>query len=318
MLQYAVVKGVISPEKAKYYEDEMYKWLESFGLGKHIFRLVLSPANPSTGFKGDDRSTWRIANVPYFDKGGLYHKYGVGHEQFAWDIRAEPGVVDAFARLWGTPELIVSYDSTNISLPLGAELNADRVAPWPHVDQSPTRTFLHCVQGIVNLHENGPKDGGLTVLAGSTPLFEEYFATHPHLKPEDGWPTADWWGHAEAELQWFYDHGCEWVKVEAGPGDLILWDSRTVHYGAAAEGTEPRVATYVCYKPAKDMSEEKLKLKQECFEKYWGTSHDPLEFRITAARFKPHWDVKDGERTEPRTKPVLSERTKQLAGLVPY
>lgn len=41
------------------------------------------------------------------------------------------------------------------------------------------------------------------------------------------------------------------------------------------------------------------------------------EFRITAARFKG-WELEEGERTEPRTKPVLSHRAQQLAGLVPY
>jgi hypothetical protein len=106
---------VISKEKAQHYVDEMYKWLESFGLG----------------FKADDRSTWHIANVPKFDKGGLYHRYGVGHEQFAWDIRTEPGVVAAFAKIWGTDELVVSYDSVNISLPYGAELPCDQLGRLP-------------------------------------------------------------------------------------------------------------------------------------------------------------------------------------------
>jgi hypothetical protein len=154
--------------------------------------------------------------------------------------------------------------------------SADSAKPWPHVDQSPTRRFKHCVQGIVNLYPNGPLDGGLMVLEGSTALFEEYFRTHEERMPAEGWPTADWWGHDEAHLDWFYERGCTWKKVEANPGDLILWDSRTVHYGDAARGTEPRLATYVCFKPIKDMSPEKLKEKQECFAKSWGTSHDPL------------------------------------------
>lgn len=228
------------------------------------------------GFKGDDRSTWHMENVPKFDKGGLYHRYGVAHEQFAWDIRTEPGVVDVFAKIWGTDELIVSYDSVNISLPFGAELPAASSKPWPHTDQSPTRQFKHCVQGIVNLYPNGPLDGGLMVLEGSMPLFAEYFNTHEHLMPEGGWPTADWWAHADGALDWFYERGCTWKKVEAGPGDVILWDSRTIHYGDIARGTEPRVATYVCFKPIKDISETKLQEKRECFDKSWGTSHDPL------------------------------------------
>ncbi|GMK59661.1 hypothetical protein CspeluHIS016_0802670 [Cutaneotrichosporon spelunceum] len=297
---YTVVPGVISKEKAQHYVDEMYKWLESFGMG----------------FKGDDRSTWRIANVPEFDKGGLYHRYGVSHEQFAWDIRSEPGVIDAFAKLWGTDELGVSYDSVNISLPISSELGIAATKPWPHVDQSPTRCFKHCVQGIVNLYPNGPLDGGLMVLEGSTSLFEEYFRTHEHLMPEEGWPTVNWWMHEAAHLDWFYARGCTWKKVEAGPGDLILWDSRTIHYGDVARGTEPRVATYVCYKPVKDMRPEMLQVKRECFDKYWGTTHDPLDFLVVNAETRG-WEI-EGQRTEPRARPVLSLRTQKLAGLVPY
>ncbi|WOO83354.1 uncharacterized protein LOC62_05G006881 [Vanrija pseudolonga] len=298
---YTVVRGAIPPERAAEYVDQMYQWLESFG----------------RGFKRDDRSTWHVNTVPKFDKGGLFHRYGVGHEQFAWDIRSEPGVIDVFAKLWGTDELTVSYDSVNISLPLEKELTEQQASRWPHTDQSPTRRFKNCVQGIVNLYPNGPLDGGLMVLEGSMPLFEEYFATHEHLAPAEGWSPADWWLHTEEQLQWFYDRGCKWVKVEAGPGDVILWDSRTIHYGVHAQGTEPRIATYVCYKPARDLSPERLALKQECFDNFWSTTHDPINFRVTNADMKG-WKLEDWEYLGPRQPPVLTERAKKLAGLVPY
>jgi ectoine hydroxylase-related dioxygenase (phytanoyl-CoA dioxygenase family) len=206
----------------------------------------------------------------------------------------------------------------NISLPYGSELSAEGGKPWPHVDQSPTRPFRHCVQGIVNLAPNGPADGGLTVLEGSTALFEEYFAGHPELAPATGWSTADTWDHAADAVKWFQDRGCKWTKVCAAPGDLILWDSRTVHYGAAAAGTEPRVATYVCYKPANQISPENLQLKNECFANSWGTSHDPVDFRVTAAHTKTHWKMEAGERVTPRLPPVLSQRARQLAGIEAY
>lgn len=302
--QYAVIKNVIPRERAEAYASEMYAWLESFG----------------KGFDRNDRSTWKPEHLPIFERGGLYHRYGVGHEQFAWDIRSEPGVVDAFAKIWGTDELLVSFDSANISLPFGDSLNADLAKPWPHCDQSPTRPWLHCVQGIVNLHENGPDDGGLMVLEGSTPLFEQFFKEHQDLMPEGGWNTGDWYDHKnDSSLQWFYDRGCKWKKVEAGPGDLILWDSRTVHYGDVARGSEPRIATYVCYKPAADISEQMLKEKKEAFENCWGSTHDPINFRITAHHSPTRgWKLEEGERTLPRQRPVLSERALKLAGVKAY
>lgn len=90
----------------------------------------------------------------------------MNHEQFAWDIRTEPGVVDAFAAIWGTDDLLVSFgkqvvagakdaakvrDGVNISLPMPESERDEQYQPWAHVDQSPLRRHLHCIQGIVNL-----------------------------------------------------------------------------------------------------------------------------------------------------------------------
>lgn len=44
-----------------------------------------------------------------------------------------------------------------------------------HMDQSPCRRGMHVIQGIVNLNDCGPDDGGLLVLEGSSKLIEEYF-----------------------------------------------------------------------------------------------------------------------------------------------
>jgi len=296
---YTVVKGVISKEKAAQYVDRIYQWLESFG----------------TGFKADDRSTWRVSNVPPFGRGGIFNRYGAGHEQYAWDIRAEPELIKVFAKIWGTEELLTSYDATNVTLPYPEEeLVGEVAAPWPHVDQSPNRRFKHCVQGIMNLMENGPDDGGLLVLSGSLPLYNEFFETHQ--PPPGGWSWADSYKYVEQDMQWFYDRGCKWVKVEAEPGDVILWDSRCVHYGAPARGDRPRVATYVCYKPAADITEEMAEARVRATAEYIGTSHDPLLFRMSGSKINGKKFPE--ERLEPINKPVLTERMQQLAGLKPY
>lgn len=41
-------------------------------------------------------------------------------------------------------------------------------------------------------------------------------------------------------MRWFLDRGCEAVKVCADPGDLILWDSRTIHYNCLPESEAVR------------------------------------------------------------------------------
>lgn len=54
----------------------------------------------------------------------------------------------AFSKLWETDELIVSYDTINLTLPNAAKMAGTK--PWPHVDQAPERQGLSCVQGIIN------------------------------------------------------------------------------------------------------------------------------------------------------------------------
>lgn len=53
--------------------------------------------------------------------------------------------------------------------PVGANPN------WAHTDQNPSRVGYFVTQGLVNLNDNGPEDGGLMVLKGSSKLFETYF-----------------------------------------------------------------------------------------------------------------------------------------------
>lgn len=91
-------------------------------------------------------------------------------------VPSEPAVIDAFAKIWDTTELLVSFDGANITLP-----HPDRQSnsAWPHVDQSPKRKGLQCVQGLLNLAPNGPRDGGLIVLKGSSLLNEAFFKAHP-------------------------------------------------------------------------------------------------------------------------------------------
>ena len=77
----------------------------------------------------------------------------------------------------------------------------------------------------MNLNHNGPDDGGLIVLKGSSALYSELYEAFEDKKPEGGWNTKDRHDHTQEQLQWLYDRGCKWEKVCAEPGDLLLWDS---------------------------------------------------------------------------------------------
>lgn len=156
---FVVLKSVISPAKAVEYQKRALEWLSSFGSSFDI-------SNPET---------WTKENLPVVSDINTFRGYALPHEKFMWDARLEKGVVGAFEKMWGTNELLVSFDSLNITLPN----RKDKVGrgAWQHIDQSPLRRGRHCVQGIINLSHAGPEDGGLLVYPGSHKLVEKFFDT---------------------------------------------------------------------------------------------------------------------------------------------
>ncbi|RAK80590.1 MFS transporter [Aspergillus fijiensis CBS 313.89] len=298
---YAVIKGALTPERAQEYQSRALDWLESFGLG----------------FDRHDKSTWKKENLPQSWKGGMYLHFSAAHEKYVWDVRCEPGVIAPFAKLWETDELVVSFDTVNITLPQSIVGEYDS-KPWPHVDQAPERSGMQCVQGIVNLSEAGPADGGLVVMKGSAPLFDEFFAANPVTGPTP-WRTAkhkDFHPFSEADLAWYTARGCELVKVCAEPGDLIIWDSRQVHWARFGESDVVRTIVYATYTPAAWMTDADRRTKAELFEHFETTTHWPHTNLYTHGKATVTVDGEERvdplERDEPLTKPVRTERSDPL------
>jgi ectoine hydroxylase-related dioxygenase (phytanoyl-CoA dioxygenase family) len=76
------------------------------------------------------------------------------------------------------------------------------------------------------------------------------------------------------DVKWFERQpGVEEVKVESEPGDLILWDSRTVHWNRAPTAEQLRVVVYVCYAPRAMATEEVLATRKRCWENRLATTH---------------------------------------------
>lgn len=132
------------------------------------------------GFKRDDPSTYHKDHLPDINEKGMCLGYGVSHESFTWAVRQEPGVVEAFEKVYDDKDLIVSFDSINISFPNRTDIKPNK--PWPHQDQDPEKPGFRCLQGLVNLLPNGPEDGGLIVCKGAHLLSEEF---HRDFKEEE-------------------------------------------------------------------------------------------------------------------------------------
>jgi hypothetical protein len=170
----------------------------------------------------------------------MYHGYSVSHEKFVWDARLELGVLNAFAKIWNTDELIVSFDGINMTLPLPSSTRP-KAARWPHQDQDSKIRGFQCAQGIINLIDNGPNDGGLVVMKGSHNCNDEFFKTHSMEKKEEwGAVPDDYHPFGDEDIKWFESRGCEIIKTCPDAGDLIVWDSRTVHYNVLPQGQNKR------------------------------------------------------------------------------
>lgn len=298
---YVVVKNVIPRERALAYQQKAFDWLKSFGTD-------LDLNNPDT---------WVADNLPVQSKINTFSQYGVSHEKFMWDARLEPGVIDAFAKIWGTDELLVSFDALNITFP--NRKDRPRKPSWEHVDQSPFRKGMHCVQGIVNLSEAGPNDGGLMVYPRSHLYNEEFFELQTD---KSEWTPRDMYLFSRENVEWFQSKGLKPYKVCAEPGDLILWESRLVHYGDEPSPLSNVIRTviYVAYTPARLAKEEALKMKAERFHNYGATSHWPHDniSPRTLVAIRDDGTIDPKNRDEPIEKPELTDRLLQLAGVKPY
>jgi hypothetical protein len=77
----------------------------------------LTSCNSNLGFDRKDLSTVHKDKLPHITEKGMCLQYAVTHEDFAWAIRGEPGVIDAFEKVYNDKDLIVSFDAVNFGFP---------------------------------------------------------------------------------------------------------------------------------------------------------------------------------------------------------
>lgn len=224
----------------------------------------------------------------------LFKHLGVGHAQYVWDLRQNAAIADIFAKLWHCkPEdLHTSFDGLSFALPpellqptAGGRVRGYHVKDWMHCDQSFRTSDLVSVQSWVSGVDVQEGDGTLAVLEGSHTLHRR-FATEVLKTPA----SDDWYKLEPEEVAWYHAHGCPRVSIRCGAGDLVLWDSRTIHCGQGplkGRATKNfRHVVYVCMTPKKVTPPAIRKKRIAAFEKRRMTSHVPFKCRLTAPR--PH------------------------------
>lgn len=226
---YTVVKG-LSRDEVHTARDLFQKWYEA----NQIRRRPISPH-------------------------GIIKHWNIGHTAFAWYIRTRPSVQDVWAAIFGTRDLVVSFDGA-CYMPPGLNRSNSKKG-WLHVDQAPNNPEWACVQGFVALTSN--TEATLGLVPGSHLRFQENTqdvkVRHKRWVPL---PNLD----ASGVIR---------VPVEAG--DIVLWDSRVAHMNFY--GPEERLVQYVSFLPRIGASKRDLHKRQVYFRTKRTTSHwaYPLE-----------------------------------------
>jgi len=232
---------------------------------------------------------------------GFLPTHGGGHSAAAWYLRTRPAIQEAFARVWEVKqeELLSSFDTFIVWRPWWDDGNGTYQTSWTpcvenlHVDQNPHyKKGLQCVQGMVPLLPVRKEIGGLQVVPNTNTAEQqaEFVKRYPMTKLDrDDWLELNNNDPIIGTGQF----------IEADPGDLILWDSRTVHGGfvgpgpvsnspAMAESTASeskqantelaRMSFTVCMTPASKASQQVIQQRCEAFQKGRCLTHWPHEF----------------------------------------
>ncbi|MBJ7449135.1 MAG: phytanoyl-CoA dioxygenase family protein [Parachlamydiales bacterium] len=294
---YCVIPNVLSKEEA----EELYQ---------RVWHDYIEKAWPNC--KMDDRSNWKEF-FPMHNRVGVFAG-PAGQIQVMWDLRQDPRIIDIFAKIWNTNDLIVSMDGLSLMCP--PEIREEgRLDPWPHVDQTiirhennsanyniPPNDFVsesllksepYTIQGQFLFEDSFDGDGGFYCIPKSHLKFNEFA---PNVEAIDmlNIPKKEIYKAKYSYLIDFFsnnkDDSYVFKHITAPRGSLILWDSRTVHWNQYASMDRPynnnpkvRMVGYLCYVPKSRLTYETIALRREAFKKGISTSHNPASPELKAS-----------------------------------
>ncbi|HZZ89534.1 MAG TPA: phytanoyl-CoA dioxygenase family protein [Caulobacteraceae bacterium] len=300
---YVVIAGALSPEQTAEALSLTWDYLEGLG----------------TGIDRNDWTTWDDDRWPTAVHGGILPGHGIGHSAAQWFIRSAPAVKQTFAAVWdGDDDLLVSFDGMSLwrPWPLNEAWKTNRGGSWLHIDQHPiTRPGRQCVQGLVNLLPMSPSTGGNVLIPGSHKTFEHIPEVYPQRL-----------GRVPLEVDHFRFPADDPMLAGTPPimchmeaGDLLLWDSRTIHCSSGsleppeAKAELLRAIGLVCMMPRRLTPPEVLEQRRKAVERVTSTTNWTDRF-INADRFPQILAEPRPERFRRPPSPQLDEYQRRLAG----
>jgi len=299
---YVVIRSALSPEQADHAVQLTWEFLEALG----------------TGIDRTDAATWTDDRWPVAVHGGIIPSQGIGHSAAQWFIRSVPAVKEAFAAVWGDDDLLVSFDGMALWRPSHVDpaWRTNRGGSWMHIDQHPIgRPGFHCVQGLVSLLPTSPATGGNMLIPGSHRLFKsiperyrERLGRIDESIDHFRFPADD------PQLQ-----DTEPIVCHLDAGDMLLWDSRTVHCSTPGDTSSDsaasqltRAVSLVCMMPRARSNDSVIAKRRAAVQNRTSTTNWSDRF-INADRF-PQVLASSGERFILPPVPELTDAQQALVG----
>ena len=218
----------LSPEQRAFWEENGYVIIPN-AVPQENVTAVIDAIWEFLAVDRNDAEAWYQAPV---SKAGMLEMY---HHQALWNNRQYPQIYQAFADIWGTDELWVSFDRANMNPPARQpDWDYQGMYHWD-IDTSLDPIPL-MVQGVLYLADTPADGGGFQCTPGMHKRFYEWVKTQPADRhPYRPDPT-----------------GLDIQTIPGKAGDLLIWHSLLPHGNSRNRSTKPRLAQYITMSPPGD------------------------------------------------------------------
>ena len=294
----AIIPSLLDENECNNMIDDMWNYLE------HITKKWDIPIDRNY------KSTWN--KIYDLNEGSLIFQYwNIGHSQLCWNARQNPKIVNVFSKIHNVKptDLVSSFDGASIQFP--PEITEfgwrEDYKPWFHIDHSYLDSKFKNFQAWVTAYDIDENDATLVFLESSHLYHKECGKLLEVKSPKD-------FTMLNKDQLDFYLSKCEKKYITCPKGSLVIWDSRTVHYGCEPSNTRTKLNTrcicYLCYTPQTNIDEDNYERREVAFKYLYTTNHDPSN--VTFKYLTPYKEDDVSVFITKINKPVLTDLGRSL------
>eukprot|EP01084_Bolivina_argentea_P119035 211116_1 len=205
---YVVIKNILDIKQITTARNLLWEFLNRIGWDKNYYQ------------------TWRFGENEGESSIGIFRGHGISQSKLQWYIRKNKKVINTFAKLWNVKsnELITAFESCVLFRPWYIDESTmywKTSSSWYHIDQNVKRKpQFECIQAYVTLYDQNEYTGSTVVIPNSHLLTQKNL--NLKISPFE---DADFIYIPKDNILL----NMEKILICSKPGDMILWDSRTVH-----------------------------------------------------------------------------------------